>query len=86
MIAIWALTAVHFRRGIFQSFSVRFKTRNNSFSAASSLGKCSLARTARRSLEFKALMAFVTGMDGFDATVVWLGPYWSRCMVAANSC
>jgi hypothetical protein len=44
------------------SFSVLFKTRNNSFSAASSVGKCPLARTARRNLAFNASMAFVTGM------------------------
>ena len=22
--------------------------------------------------------------DGFDATVVWLGPYWTRCMVGPS--
>jgi len=49
----------HSRGGIFHSFSVRFKTRNNSLIAASSVGKCPLARTARRSLEFKASMALV---------------------------
>ena len=59
MTAIWALAAVHSRGGIFQSFSARFKTRNRSFSAASSLGKCPLARTARRSFEFNASMALV---------------------------
>jgi hypothetical protein len=30
--------------------------------AASSVGKCPLVRTARRSLAFKHSMAFVTGM------------------------
>jgi hypothetical protein len=44
------------------SFSERFKTRKRSFVAASSLGKCPLALTARRSLELSASMAFVTGM------------------------
>jgi hypothetical protein len=43
-------------------FSVRFKTRKMSFMAASSVGKWPLARTARRSLAFRASMAFVTGM------------------------
>jgi hypothetical protein len=62
MTAIWALAAAHSRGGIFHSFSERFKTRNSNFSAASSLGKWPLARTARRSLEFSASMAFVTGM------------------------
>jgi len=41
------------------SFSDLFKTRNNNFIAASSVGKCPLARTARRSFEFSASMAFV---------------------------
>ena len=62
MTAIWALAAAHSRGGIFHSFSERFKTRNSNFSAASSLGKWPLARTARRSLEFSASMALVTGM------------------------
>lgn len=81
MMAICALAAVHSRGDIFQSFSARFKTRNRSFSAAPSLGKCPLARTARRSLEFKASMALVTGMMMPDATFVRLGPAWLRCMV-----
>ena len=46
MTAICALAAVHSHGGIFQSFSARFKTRNRSFRAASSLGKCPLALTA----------------------------------------
>ena len=49
----------HSRGGIFHSFSDRFKTKNRSFVAASSVGKWPLARTARRSLEFKASMALV---------------------------
>ncbi len=53
---------VHSRGGIFHSFSARFNTRKSSFSAASSVGKWPLARTARRSFAFSASMAFVTGM------------------------
>jgi hypothetical protein len=52
----------HSRGGMIHSFSDRFKTRKRSFVAASSLGKWPLALTARRSLEFNASMAFVTGM------------------------
>src|SRR4051812_27479255 len=57
--ANWALAIAHSRGGILHSFSARFKTRNRSFIAASSVGKWPLARTARRSFEFKASMAFV---------------------------
>lgn len=39
-----------------------FRTRYNSFIAASSLGKWPRVRTARRSFEFSASIAFVTGM------------------------
>src|SRR3954468_4809389 len=60
--ANWALAMDHSRGGIFHSFSERFKTRNKSFMAASSVGKWPLARTARRSLAFRASMALVTGM------------------------
>jgi hypothetical protein len=49
----------HSRGGMIHSFSERFKTRKRSFVAASSLGKCPLARTARRSLELSASIAFV---------------------------
>src|SRR5271154_5044584 len=49
----------HSRGGMIHSFSERFKTRKRSFVAASSLGKCPLALTARRSLEFSASIAFV---------------------------
>jgi hypothetical protein len=52
----------HSRGGMIHSFSERFKTKKSSFVAASSLGKCPLALTARRSLELSASMAFVTGM------------------------
>jgi len=60
--ANWAFAIHHSRGGMIHSFSERFKTRKSSFVAASSLGKCPLALTARRSLEFSASMAFVTGM------------------------
>jgi hypothetical protein len=60
--ANWALAIAHSRGGILHAFSARFKTRKRSFIAASSVGKWPLARTARRSLEFSASMAFVTGM------------------------
>ena len=54
-----ALAMIHSRGPIFHSFSDRFKTRKSSFIAASSLGKCPRARTARRSLELSASIAFV---------------------------
>jgi hypothetical protein len=53
------LAMAHSLGGIFHSFSDRFKTRKSSFMAASAVGKCPRARTARRSLEFNASMAFV---------------------------
>ena len=56
------MAIAHSRGGILHSFSARFKTRNRSFSAASSVGKWPLALTARRSLELSASIAFVTGM------------------------
>ena len=57
--ANWALAMAHSRDGIFQAFSARFKTRNSSLVAASSVGKWPRVRTARRSLAFKASMACV---------------------------
>ncbi len=60
--ANWDLAMAHSRGGMIHSFSERFKTRKRSLVAASSLGKWPLALTARRSLEFSASMAFVTGM------------------------
>src|SRR5215210_9170588 len=54
-----ALAMHHSRAGMVHSFSERFKTRNNSFRAASSVGKWPRARTARRSFEFRASMALV---------------------------
>ena len=57
--ANWALAMPHSRAGMVHSFSVRFKTRNSSFIAASSVGKCPRARTAVRSFELSASMAFV---------------------------
>ena len=53
------LAMAHSRGGMIHSFSERFKTRKSSLVAASSLGKCPLALTARRSLAFKASMALV---------------------------
>src|SRR3954452_13407841 len=57
--ANWALAIAHAPGGILHSLSARFKTRNRSFRAASSVGKWPLALTARRSLELSASMAFV---------------------------
>src|ERR1700749_73619 len=57
--ANWALAMDHSRGGMIHSFSERFKTRKRSLVAASSLGKCPLARTARRSLELSASIALV---------------------------
>src|SRR3982750_3331020 len=57
--ANWALAIAHAAGGILHSFSARFKTRNRSFRAASSVGKWPLTLTARRSLESSASMAFV---------------------------
>src|SRR5512132_3807544 len=57
--ASWALAMTHSRGGIFHSFAARFNTRNRSFKALSSVGKCPLVLTARRSLAFKLSMEFV---------------------------
>lgn len=57
--ANWAFAMAHSRGGMIHSFSALFKTRNSSFSAASSVGKWPRARTALRSLAFSASMAFV---------------------------
>ena len=57
--ANWALAMHHSRAGMVHSFSDRCKTRNSSFIAASSVGKWPLARTARRSFELSASIAFV---------------------------
>ena len=57
-----ALAAVHSLAGILHSLAARFKTRNNSFSTALSVGKWPRALTARRSLAFRASMELVTGM------------------------
>src|SRR5215211_7046909 len=54
-----ALAAVHSRAGILHCLAARFKTRNSSFSTASSVGKWPRARTARRSFECSASMALV---------------------------
>ena len=58
--ANWAFAVVHSRGDIFHSFSDLFKIRKSSLVAASSLGKCPLALTARRSfpcLERRAVVA-----------------------------
>lgn len=60
--ANWVFASNHSRGGRFHSSAAWFSTRDSSFMAASSLGKCPRVRTARRSLEFSASMAFVTGM------------------------
>ena len=52
----------HSRAGRFHSAVARFKTKYSSLVAASSEGKCPLVRTARRSFELSASMAFATGM------------------------
>jgi hypothetical protein len=49
----------HSFAGIFHSFSARFKTRKSSLVTLSSFGKWPLVLTARRSLAFRASMAFV---------------------------
>jgi hypothetical protein len=57
--ANWAFAMPHSRGGIFHSFCACLKTRNNSLIALSSVGKWPRARTARRSLAFRASMALV---------------------------
>ena len=64
--ASWALAIAHSRGGIFHSFAARFNTRNRSFRAASSVGKCPLERTARRNLAFKFLMEKIGGVNNPD--------------------
>ena len=59
MTANCVFASAHSRGGRFHSAVARFKTKYNSFVAASSQGKCPLVLTARRSLEFSASMAFV---------------------------
>src|SRR5580658_3383931 len=54
MTANCVLASAHSRGGRFHSAAAWFKTRYNSFAAASSDGKCPLVRTARRSFEFNA--------------------------------
>jgi hypothetical protein len=57
--ASWAFAITHSLGGIFHSLAARFNTRNNSLSALSSVGKCPLVLTARRSLAFKLSIEFV---------------------------
>ena len=59
MTANCVFASAHSRGGRFHSAAAWFKTKYNSFIAASSEGKCPLVLTARRSFEFKASMAFV---------------------------
>jgi IS5 family transposase len=59
VMANWVRASTHSRGGRFQSAAARLRTKYSSLVAASSDGKCPLARTARRSLEFSASMAFV---------------------------
>ena len=59
MMANCAFASNHSRGGRFQSSLARFRTRYSSLVGASSLGKCPRVRTARRSFEFKASIAFV---------------------------
>ena len=59
MMANWVLASHHSRGGIFHVCTTWGKTRYSNLIAASSVGKCPLVRTARRSLAFKDSMAFV---------------------------
>ena len=59
MTANCVFASAHSRGGRFHSAAAWFKTKYNSFIAASSEGKCPLVLTARRSFEFSASMAFV---------------------------
>src|SRR3984957_20136164 len=59
MTANCVFASAHSHGGRFHSAAARFKTNYSSLVAASSEGKCPLVRTARRSLEFSASMAFV---------------------------
>jgi len=70
----------HSRGGRFHSAVARFNTRYSSFVAASSEGKCPLVLTARRSFEFSASMAFVTGMR-IAVPLIRLGQLWPWRMV-----
>jgi hypothetical protein len=73
MMANWVLAAHHSRGGIFHVCATLRKTRYSNLIAASSVGKCPLVRTARRSLAFKDSMAFVTGMRIAGAEVLAAG-------------
>ena len=59
MMANWVFASHHSRGGIFHVCATWRKTRNSNLVAASSVGKCPLVRTARRSFAFKDSMAFV---------------------------
>jgi hypothetical protein len=58
------------------ALAARFKTRNSSFSTASSVGKWPRARTARRSLAFKGLDGVCNRYVGRGACLVRLGWPW----------
>ncbi len=59
MTANCVFASAHSRGGRFHSAAAWFKTKYSSLAAASSDGKCPLVRTARRSFEFNASIAFV---------------------------
>lgn len=60
----WAIAPS--RGGMFHAFPQRFKTSKRGFSAASSVGKCPLALTARRSLQVRASIQGLDGVGGAD--------------------
>ena len=62
MTANCVFASAHSRGGRFHSAAAWFRARYSSFAAALSEGKCPLVLTARRSFEFNASIAFVTGM------------------------
>jgi hypothetical protein len=57
--ANWVLASHHSRGGRFHASTARLRSRYSSFIAASSPGKWPRVRTARRSFEFNASIAFV---------------------------
>jgi hypothetical protein len=60
--ANWVLASNHSRGGRFHSSTTRLKATYSSLIAASSPGSWPCVRTARRSFEFKASIAFVVYM------------------------
>src|ERR1700677_643378 len=59
MTANCVFASAHSRGGRFHSAAAWLRTKYSSLAAASSEGKCPLVRTARRSFEFNASIAFV---------------------------